>query len=211
MFSLPDDARDGVRTLYEYWCSIAPPGRLPGRRHFDPLDVPTLLPNLWLVEVHRNPLRFFYRLVGSKIEEFAGERLTGLWFAQRLAGPALQQVNMAMQAVIENREPSWRRGKPRIRWEKDHMVIERLYLPLAENGVDVDMILAISEIDYSTKSDLATEERRREDKFETAGAMGQFKFVTSDRMALRYGAIPCPAWNVDGIKSLTELSRFASQ
>jgi hypothetical protein len=170
MFSLPDDAGDRVRTLYEYWCSIAPPGRLPGRQHFDPLAVHKLLPNIWLVEVHRNPLRFFYRLVGSTIEEFAGETLTGMWFAERLSGPALQQVNMVMQATIENREPSWRRGKPRIRWEKDHMTIERLYLPLARNGVDVDMILAISEYDYASKFDDANAEARRRITTEPAAA-----------------------------------------
>jgi hypothetical protein len=211
MFSLPEDARNGVRTLYEYWCSITPPGRLPGRQHFDPLDVPTLLPNLWLVEVHRNPLRFFYRLVGSRIEEFAGERLTGLWFAQRLSGPALQQVNMAMQAVIENREPSWRRGKPRIRWEKDHMTIERLYLPLAANGVDVDMILAITELDYSTSSDLVTGARHHETSTQTVNAARQVEYARPSRRMPAYGAVPWPSWKVDGMKSFTEPSRFASQ
>lgn len=159
MFSLPENANGRIRTLYEYWCSIAPPGKLPGRQHFDPLHVPALLPNLWLVEVHHDPLRFFYRLVGSKIEEVAGERLTGLWFAQRLTGAALQRVNMGMQAVLENREPSWRRGKPRIRWEKDHMEIERLYLPFAADGENVDMILAISEFGWASLEDEAPDER----------------------------------------------------
>ena len=161
MFTLPDDARDSMRTLYDYWKSIAPPGLLPGRQHFEPLDVPALLPSIWLIEVHRDPYRFRYRLVGSRIEDFAGERLTGLWFAERLSGPALQQVNLAMQAVVESREPDWRRGRPKIRWEKDHMVMERLYLPLAKNGADVDMILAISEYDGATAYDRTAEDRLR--------------------------------------------------
>ena len=43
--SIPNDANDSVRTLFEYWMSMSPDGRLPGRRHFDPTDVPFLLPN----------------------------------------------------------------------------------------------------------------------------------------------------------------------
>ena len=39
-------------------------------------------------------------LVPAYISYIAGESLTGLWFAERLSGPALQQVTMAMQAVI---------------------------------------------------------------------------------------------------------------
>lgn len=157
MFSLPENAHDKMRTLFDYWCSVSPPDRIPGRQHFDPLDVPELLPNLWLIEVHREPLRFLLRLVGSRIEEYAGERLTGLWFAQRLTGSALQQVNMALQSVIEDREPSWRRGKPRIRWEKDYLEIERLYLPLAEDGINVDMILAITEYHRMSADDETTD------------------------------------------------------
>ena len=165
MFSLPENAHDKVRTLYDYWCSISPPGQVPGRQHFDPLDVPELLPNLWLIEVHRDPLRFLLRLVGSRIEEYAGERLTGLWFAQRLSGPALQQVNLALQAVIDSKEPSWRRGKPRIRWEKSYLEIERLYLPLAEDGVNVDMILAITEYHRTPIEDEMSDDWQDGDEF----------------------------------------------
>jgi len=40
-----------VKSLYSYWRAISPPGRLPGRQHFDPLDVPRLLPNIWQIGV----------------------------------------------------------------------------------------------------------------------------------------------------------------
>lgn len=57
-----------IRGLTEYWVSIRPPGLLPGRQHFEPLDVPALLPNLWLVDVIRGAApRFRYRLVGTNI------------------------------------------------------------------------------------------------------------------------------------------------
>ena len=61
--SIPDEAHADIKLFYEYWRSITPEGRLPGRQHFDPISIPQLLSNLWLIEVHREPLRFWRRLV----------------------------------------------------------------------------------------------------------------------------------------------------
>ncbi len=106
--------------------------------------MPRLLPNLWLIDVHRNPLRFWRRLVGTKIEEFAGMNLTGGWVADRLSGSRLSGVHDNLVDVVETKQPSWRRGKSLIRFEKDYAELERLYLPMADDGETVDMILAIS-------------------------------------------------------------------
>ena len=46
--------------------------------------------------------------------------------------------------VVESKQPNWRRGKSLIRFEKDYAELERLYLPLADDGMTVDMILAIT-------------------------------------------------------------------
>lgn len=141
---IPDEAHTDLKSLYEYWLSISPPGNLPGRQHFDPADVTRLLPNLWLIEVHRNPLRFWRRLVGSRIEEFAGMNLTGGWVGDRLSGARLSGVHSFLMDVVESRKPNWRRGKSLIRFEKDYAELERLYLPMASDGKTVDMILAIT-------------------------------------------------------------------
>lgn len=42
-----------VRRIYNYWVKIAPPGCLPGRQHFSPLDLPPFLPRIFLVDGHR--------------------------------------------------------------------------------------------------------------------------------------------------------------
>lgn len=123
---------------------MAPEGELPGRKHFDPTDVPRLLPNLWLMDVHRDPLRFWRRLVGTKIEEFAGMNLTGGWVGDRLSGTRLSGVHAYLMDVVESKQPNWRCGKSLIRFEKDYAELERLYLPMADDGETVDMILAIS-------------------------------------------------------------------
>src|SRR5579859_1220842 len=71
-----------VRRFYEYWLSIAPPGRLPGRQHVRPEDIVPLLSRLWMVDVFRDPLRFRYRLVGTNVVNAIGCELTGRWLEE---------------------------------------------------------------------------------------------------------------------------------
>lgn len=53
--------RPEQRCLYEYWHSKRPSdAALPGRQHVDPLEIPSLLPHLFLIDVVREPLRFRY-------------------------------------------------------------------------------------------------------------------------------------------------------
>src|SRR5260370_41126453 len=52
--------------FFDYWLSIKPAGGLPGRQHFDPLDIPHLMPRVWMLDVLREPLRYRYRLARTK-------------------------------------------------------------------------------------------------------------------------------------------------
>ncbi|NKB56615.1 MAG: PAS domain-containing protein [Alphaproteobacteria bacterium] len=141
---VPDHAHTDIKALYSYWCSVSPEGKLPGRQHIDPVDMAPLLTNLWLIDVHREPLRFWRRLVGTRIEEFAGVNLTGGWIDDNLSDSRTPGVQKGMVEVVETRLPSWRRGKPLISAHKNYAELERLYLPLAEDGETVDMILAMT-------------------------------------------------------------------
>lgn len=144
-FELPESAAPKIKTLFDYWRSIQPEaGRLPGRQHFDPLDIPQLLPSIWMVDVRREPLRFRFRLVGTEIVKFTGRDCTGLWLDQ--AYP--DYVNTAAFAV--HREcaatgvPVYRKGGVLSDPRRSHVQAERLYLPLAANGRDVDILLVMT-------------------------------------------------------------------
>lgn len=138
------EAHEDIKSLYRYWCGMAPAGCLPGRQHFDPMEIQHVLPNVWLIDVHRDPLRFWRRLVGSRIEEFAGRSLVNGWVADGLDEDRQSVVHKNLADVVMTGQPSWRRGKPMIHHEKGYSELERIYLPLAENGETVDMILAMS-------------------------------------------------------------------
>jgi hypothetical protein len=134
-----------VRQFYEYWVSIAPPGRLPGRQHVAPEAIVPLLSRLWILDVSRNPLRFRYRLVGTDITRSVQRELTGMWLDE--AQPEVfSNVNLRdrYRFMFATGQATWRRG-PTI-WNRDptHHVVENCLAPLASDGATIDKIIAVS-------------------------------------------------------------------
>lgn len=137
---IPDDCHPKIKALVDYWLSIHPDKGLPGRQHFDPRDIPTLLSNIWLVDVFQEPLRFRFRLFGTRIVDYAGEDNTGKWLDERWPDFDAE----VLKAVIDSKQPSWSRGASVFRPEKDYYELERVRLPLARDGETVDMILVLT-------------------------------------------------------------------
>lgn len=143
-FSLPDDCDWRIRALYDHWRSIHPPSGLPDRQHFDPLDVPRLLGNIWMIDVFRDPLRFRFRLVGTVMVDFMGHDATGKWVDDLTSGPEGDLAIERLRRLVEEKTPIYRAGPPSITHQKDFYRLERVYLPLAGDGVTVDIILGIA-------------------------------------------------------------------
>ena len=66
---IPSHAHQKTKDLFEYWTSLHGRGGLPGRRHFDPVHIPLLLPNIFLADVSSSN-EFVFRLVGTRLDEF---------------------------------------------------------------------------------------------------------------------------------------------
>jgi hypothetical protein len=131
--------------LLDYWLSLHPPQKLPGRQHLEPTDIAPLLPHIRLVEVHRTPLRFRYRLLGTHVDSVHGRSLKGQWLDEAYADDAQGVTLIAdYREVVEVAAPTWRRGRPRVLPDPNCAELEVLRLPLAADGRTVDMILAIS-------------------------------------------------------------------
>lgn len=134
-----------IRALTMHWISISPAGQLPGRRHLEPLDIPRLLPNIWLLDVVRVPeTRLRYRLVGTNVARaFEGDP-TGRFLDELRPGPRNPHLDANLRAVADQALPSWRVGRPLLWNLHDFLRLERVCLPLASDGVQVDMILALT-------------------------------------------------------------------
>jgi len=147
-YRIPDDRSSWhplVRQFYEYWLSVAPPGRLPGRQHIAPEDIVPVLSRLWMLDVFRNPLRLRYRLVGTDITRSVQRELTGMWLDE--AQPEVfnhPNLRDRYRFIFATGCPTWRRG-PTL-WHRDptHRIVENCLAPLATDGVTIDKIIAVS-------------------------------------------------------------------
>jgi hypothetical protein len=137
---LPETAHPKIVRIYEYWKKIAPKdGVLPGRRDIDPVDIPTLLENIWLLDVLGEPKRFRVRLIGENIRSLGNPVKPGDFLDQHLgdASPAVGDLRF----VAAERQPLWFRGDAELHHTSTMFELERLFLPFAMDGATVDLIL----------------------------------------------------------------------
>lgn len=132
--------------LHSYWQGQHPPGGgLPGRQHVDPLEIgPALLPFLFLLEVEDRPLRFRYRLTGTHMVKGIGRDPTGQLMETAFPEFMFGRSYPDYPSCVRDRAAIRRTGAPTSVSTRDHIVIDRLLLPLARDGLRVDMILGAS-------------------------------------------------------------------
>jgi len=128
--------------LYEYWLRKGAGRAMPGRADIDPLDIPQLLANVFLMDVVPGPpQRFRFRLVGTRIAELEGE-MTNKYldeFVPNAAGTALARH---YEDTVEGRI-SVRRET--LHWRKrEYINYDVLLLPLSSDGRTVDMLVGLA-------------------------------------------------------------------
>lgn len=121
-----------LRDLYLYWLGKWQGPRMPTRADIEPLEIPTLLPLVYLVDVEGDPRRFRFRLIGTRIVAWLGRDLTGAY----LSDPTARRY----AAVADSGRPAYdalnAAGK-----EGRHGSYQRLLLPLAGEEGGVAMLL----------------------------------------------------------------------
>jgi hypothetical protein len=133
-----------VARLYAHWRALHPaPGTLPGRRHFDPVQLRGLLGSIWMLDVQREPFRLRYRLFGTNLVETFGADFTGRWYDE--ARPALRASgDERYRRMADTGRATWRRGRPVLAVDPHWHTTENVMLPMAEDGRTVDMLLCMS-------------------------------------------------------------------
>jgi hypothetical protein len=137
----PETWHPTLKCVYDYWVSIHSPGRLPGRQHLEPSAIARLLPHVFLVDVCRNPLRFRYRLIGTEYVRLIGRDVTNAFLDE--VHPGFHGlIRSQYEETSEQRRPTYRKGAIMYTGpDERYLGMERAIMPLARNGIDVDMIL----------------------------------------------------------------------
>ena len=141
--SLADISHETLRRMYAYWQSKCREGRLPGRRDIDPLDFPWALGLVCLLDIQRNPLTFRYRLDGTTIAERHGADFTGRTTDEIRPDFYAAMLRKHFSEVAETRRATLHRIG--LRYAGQAKTYLRLALPLAGDGVTIDMIMTVSD------------------------------------------------------------------
>jgi hypothetical protein len=161
MYVLPPEASEAeFRELLAYWQSKLAPGRLPGRQHIDPTELPRRhLSHLLLLDVveptqPNQRRRYRFRVAGTSFSSITGHDVTGLHYDE-IVGPAHSiAVIRALDLIVERKAPVFLSGRLAMS-AQDYLWVKRLGLPLAQDGQKVDMILAVWLAQSRSTSDLA--------------------------------------------------------
>lgn len=129
--------------LCEFWFGARPrPGHLPGRQHIDPVAIGAdLLPYIALLDVTGN-MRVRFRLFGTKLLEYAGRDLTGLYADEASADRDYgAYINGLYRNSIAERLPVYSETQYRTASGRAGLT-RRLICPLAGDGMAIDMFIA---------------------------------------------------------------------
>ena len=128
-----------LRRLYQCWEAMLERHPRPGRQHFDPIEVPDLLPYLIMVDCHNDAKSFRIRLAGTEVVRWHGSEITGkylqeVWLCGLLA--LEEEYRLAAMGLA----PRYSSGQLENNLGLDQKV-EHLLLPLSSDGEQTDRIL----------------------------------------------------------------------
>lgn len=111
---------DKLRRLYEYWLQKRCSRPMPARRDMDPMDLRFALGDIALVEVLRDPLRYRFRLDGTRQVERFGVDMTGKMLDE-LPDPTMRKLTERSYGDVVAS------GKPAV-YQRDVMTEGRLFV-----------------------------------------------------------------------------------
>jgi hypothetical protein len=146
---LPLDRHARFRRLNDYLAAKAPAGKLPGRQHIEPTEIPDLLPYITLLDVvpqATGGTRLRIRLAGTEVVNHHGSEVTGRFLDEIFADPEGLAIIARFIEAVTTRRPNHRRACVAVP-RRDHLWYERMAFPLARDGEHVDMLAVIFAFD----------------------------------------------------------------
>ena len=131
---------DALRALEAYWRSKMHGQDLPARRDIDPWEMRSFLPQVFLITVTRNPMRFWFRLVGTGVAEGYGEDMSGKYLDEIDLDELHENILEDYERAVISAQPVYSQCDY-FRKDHKHLCYERLLLPLSSDGKTVDMLL----------------------------------------------------------------------
>ena len=135
-----------IQRFWAYAQSCRVGDGLPQRSRFDPIDIPALLPNIWIIAADLAAGRLSYQLVGTRIVTAIGFEPTGRDLAELMAERIARVPGLLDRYWVSARTgtATWRRGPARHWQNMDYTEVETLCVPFADERRDSVLIFGIS-------------------------------------------------------------------
>jgi hypothetical protein len=129
-----------LRDLHAYWNGRRGDRSMPARADIDVVEIPTLLPYVFLIDVLEQPRDFRFRLAGTHFRETTEQEVTGKRIAEVFPAQFGEEVRRIWSKAVEERRPVvghgnlWISGREYVKWES-------VALPLACDDHAINMLL----------------------------------------------------------------------
>ena len=143
----PPIQSDVLRRLLAHWAGIRGTRLMPARADFDPLDVRYALGFLSVIEVRQPPLRFYFRLDGTKQVDLFGIDCTRRYLDEAMPPDHVAMAEASYRDVVECRAP--RHHARKIRFHERIIDYEVLILPFSQDGERVNLLITGIVPDYA--------------------------------------------------------------
>jgi len=128
-----------LKALLEYWTSKRGARAMPLRTDIKPSELKPLLPDIMIWSAIAP---FHIRLVGDHIANFVGTNNTGRPATEGMAPPAAAAMLEVLNQVVTSKAPRFRAGKAHWAPSQSWRDFEACFLPLSDDGRNVDTILS---------------------------------------------------------------------
>ena len=129
-----------LRRLFTYWDTKRAGRIAPARYEIDPVDLPDILPHLFIYRVIDGGADFRMSLFGTALVEAFRRDFTGESFENIFKGPDRDAIHAEYRQVAVEARPGCARHDAS--WiNREHVEYERLLLPLSDDGKTVNRLL----------------------------------------------------------------------
>lgn len=135
-----------IRQGFEYWQTILRGRTIPLLEDFDPGDIPALQPYVTVSEIHRDPLRVRYRMVGPRIRKIDGWDKRGHWMDEEPWLEDYQQWVIDYDTVLQTKLPLFGRDHL-IGADGEPVMFEWALMPLGGQDGEVKLSFEIEIFD----------------------------------------------------------------
>jgi hypothetical protein len=130
---------DVLKRLYRYWDGKRAGRAAPARAEFDPVEMTSFLPFVFLLDILGPPRRYCIRLMGTAIVAQYGEDATGLHLDEIDLGGANRALIARYDALVETCRPFHDAGQY-LKSDGRLLRYERIAMPLSPDGRSVNQV-----------------------------------------------------------------------